>query len=297
MGVEPEFVDDPRDERIADYVGLRDPQLRVSVEAAGETAGAPHGRFIVEGALAVARLVGSSYPVRSVLIADRRYRATEPLLAGLDPSVPRYVATQAILNTVAGFNLHRGVVASAARLPWPQPAEVLAAARRVLIIEGGVDHENLGSLFRNAAAFGVDGVVLDPTCADPFYRRAVRVSMGHVLRMPIARSIDLPATIRSMQTDGWVVLALTPSAVSVPLPALPKAVLEPDARVAVLVGAEGPGLTPGALDAADLHVRIEMSDGVDSLNIATAAAIALHHLPHRSERSRPRRARSPACEP
>ena len=278
MGVEPELIDDPGDARIADYVGLRDPELRISVEAAGQTLGAPHGRFIVEGALAVERLVGSPYPVRSVLVTKRRYEAVKPMLERLASTVPRYVASEDILNAVAGFNLHRGVVASASRLALPDGDEVLRDATRALLIEGVVDHENLGSLFRNAAAFGVDGVVLDRTCADPLYRRCVRVSMGHVLRLPIARSEDLGQTIRSMQRTGWSVLALTPSLEATALHDLPAALGSPDGRVAILVGAEGPGLSPAALDAAHCHTRIAMARGVDSLNVATAAAVVLHHL-------------------
>jgi tRNA G18 (ribose-2'-O)-methylase SpoU len=276
--VEPELIDDPNDARIADYVGLRDSDLRVSVEAAGQTDGAPHGRFIVEGALAVERLVDSPYPIRSVLISDRRIPAAAGMLSRLALGVPRYVAPQEVLNAVAGFNLHRGVVASAARLATPGPDAVLGDAKRILVVEGVVDHENIGSLFRNGAAFGVDAVVLDATCADPFYRRAVRVSMGHVLRIPIARSESLSQTIEAMQGSGWTVVALTPSPSAIPLEDLPVSHPHWHTRVAVLVGSEGPGLSQAALDAANWHARISMSEGVDSLNVATAAAIAMHHL-------------------
>ena len=276
--VEPELIDDPNDARIADYVALRDSDLRVSVEAVGQTEGAPYGRFIVEGALAVERLVDSPYPIRSVLISDRRGAAAAGILSRLALGVPRYVAPQEVLNAVAGFNLHRGVVASAARLAMPGPDAVLGDAKRALVVEGVVDHENLGSLFRNGAAFGVDAVVLDATCADPFYRRAVRVSMGHVLRIPIARSEGLSQTIEAMQGSGWTVVALTPSPSAIALGDLPVSHPHWHTRVAVLVGSEGPGLSRAALDAANWHARISMSEGVDSLNVATAAAIAMHHL-------------------
>jgi tRNA G18 (ribose-2'-O)-methylase SpoU len=278
LGIKPELIVDADDPRIADYVGLRDPELRISVEAAGKTPGAPHGRFIVEGALAVERLAGSHYPVRSVLVTEQRYEAVEPMLRRISGAVPRYVASQAILNAVAGFNLHRGVVASACRLAFPTDDDILRGANRALLVEGVVDHENLGSLFRNAAAFGVEAVVLDTTCADPLYRRCIRVSMGHVLRLPIARSPNFSLTVQSMQSSGWNVLALTPSPEATALGDLPTALSAPDERVAVLVGAEGPGLSSSALAAADRLTRIEMADGVDSLNVATAAAIVMHHL-------------------
>jgi tRNA G18 (ribose-2'-O)-methylase SpoU len=143
------------------------------------------------------------------------------------------------------------------------------------VLEGLNDHENLGALFRNAAAFGVDAVLADPTTADPLYRRSVRVSLGHVLRVPWTRLPDWPDGLASLKAEGFVLVALTPSADAEPIAAL---AADPPARVALLLGAEGPGLSGAALAAADRRVRIPIAEGVDSLNVATAAAIAFHRL-------------------
>ena len=174
-----------------------------------------------------------------------------------------------VMAAAVGFHLTRGVLASADRAPEPVLPGLLAAARRVLALEGINDHENLGALFRNAAALGADAVLLGPRCADPLYRRSVRVSMGHVLRVPFARG-----PLAALREAGLTVLALTPHPPAVPLSTVDRSV----PRAALLVGAEGPGPSPEALAAADVRVRIPMASGVDSLNVATAAAIALHHL-------------------
>jgi tRNA G18 (ribose-2'-O)-methylase SpoU len=173
------------------------------------------------------------------------------------------------LRETVGFDLHRGVIASAERPPPNDPAELLVHARRVLITERVNDLENLGSLFRAARAFGCDAVLLDPETADPLGRRPVRVSMGHVLHVPFARLDPWPAALQLVADAGLTTVALTPSGDRLRLPD----------RAALLVGAEGPGLTDAALAAADRRVRIDMARGVDSVNVATAAAIALHaHL-------------------
>jgi tRNA G18 (ribose-2'-O)-methylase SpoU len=189
---------------------------------------------------------------------------------------PVYLATQRVMEAITGFHFHRGALAAADRGVGHNVAEVVAGADRLLLVEGVSDNENLGALFRNAAAFGIDGVLLDSTTADPLYRRSVRVSSGHVLRIPFARmtATDWPVpAIARLQAEGYEVVALTPS---------PSAddvrTLAPGPRWALLVGAEGPGLSPAALAAADRRVRIAMAPGVDSLNVATAAAVALHHL-------------------
>ncbi len=260
-------VADRSDPRVADYLALSDPEARRRLE---------RRILVAEGAVVIEQLVRSPYPVRSVLVTERGLRAVEALLAGVD--APVYVATQAVMEAIAGFHFHRGALASADRLPLPDPAEVAADASRLLVVEGVNDHENLGALFRNAAAFGVDGVLLDPTVADPLYRRSVRVSSGHVLRIPFARMPDWPVdSIRSLQAVGYEVVALTPSPSADDIRAL-SPIRATDRRWALVVGAEGDGLSPAALTAADRRVRVPMSPGVDSLNVATAAAIALHHL-------------------
>ena len=180
------------------------------------------------------------------------------------------------MKAVTGFDIHRGAVAAADRLPLPAVAELVARRRRIAILEGINDHENLGVLFRNAAAFGIEAVVLDPTCADPLYRRSVRVSMGHVLRVPFARAERWPAALTELAGAGFDVVALTPRRDAVPVEELDR--YRRHGRVAVLVGSEGPGLSPGALHLASVAARIPMAPGVDSLNVAAAAAVAFHRI-------------------
>jgi tRNA G18 (ribose-2'-O)-methylase SpoU len=225
---------------------------------------------IAEGVNVVQRLLDSSYPVRAVIGVAARIDALRPVLEPLD--VAAYVVDKWTLSTVVGFRVTRGVLAAADRRPAPSCAQLLRDSSRVAVLEGLNDFENLGALFRNAAAFGVDAVLLDPTCADPLYRRSVRVSMGHVLRVPFAvLPGPLPQSLEELR--GFTVLAMTPQADAMAL----SEVAVPD-RWALLLGAEGPGLSPDALAAADQRVRIPMASGVDSLNVATAAAVAFSHL-------------------
>lgn len=231
--------------------------------------------MIAEGVVVVRRLLDSPYPVRSLLGVARRFDELDEDLAGLD--VPAFVADADTMAEVVGFHLNRGVLAVADRADRPDVAALLRTARLVAVLEGVNDHENLGALFRNAAALGADAVLLGPRCSDPLYRRSVRVSMGHVLRVPFAELPGpWPAALDLVRTAGMRVAALTPSADAVPLA---RAGLSGE-RVALLLGAEGPGLTPDALAAADLRVRIPMASGVDSLNVATAAAVAFHAVAH-----------------
>jgi tRNA G18 (ribose-2'-O)-methylase SpoU len=228
------------------------------------------GIFTVEGHLSVEALLASTYRVRSILVSEphaARYAAVE--------GPPVFALPSREIEQLTGVHFHRGVLAVAERPPPLAVADVVRDARRLLVVEAVNDHENIGALFRNAAAFSVDGVVLDPQAADPLYRRATRVSLGHVLRVPFARAERWPDELGLLQTEGITVLALTPDPRA---EALPHVAADPPARAAVLVGAEGPGLTPGALAAADRRVRIPMAPGVDSINVATAAAIALAAL-------------------
>ena len=254
-------VDDPDDPRLDDFRGLR---LR-------EDRHLDH--FIVEGHAAVAELVQSPYQPRAVLVLDRKAARIEDMVKDLD--VPVYVAPEPVLRATMGFNLHRGIVASAHRTPLPAPETLLEGATRVAVLERLNDHENLGSLFRNARAFGLDAVLLDPQTADPLYRRCVRVSMGHVLRVPFARLPAWPEGINMLQSYDFKVVALTPSADAL---AIDEIALSPPEKVAIVLGAEGPGLADATLAMADLCVRIPMAEEVDSLNVATAAAIAFHRL-------------------
>ncbi|HEV3400996.1 MAG TPA: RNA methyltransferase [Acidimicrobiales bacterium] len=259
-------IDDPADERVADFVRLNDPEARRRLEG---TAGG--GYFIAEGPAVVRHLLRSPYRLRSVLVTDRGLRALGPELASVGAPVHR--VSQAVMDAICGFHFHRGVLAAADRRPLPSLSEVAADARSLVLVEGVNDNENLGSIFRNAAALGVDGVVLDPTAADPLYRRTVRVSMGHVLRVPFTRVTDWPAALAWLRAIGFELLALTPAA-----DAQDVRTVEGRHHQALLVGSEGAGLSPTALAAADRRVRVAMAPGVDSLNVATAVAIVLHQL-------------------
>ena len=259
LKLQPEVVDDPADPRVADFFALNDPDLRRD------------GFFVAEGAMVIRQLLRAPYPVRAVLATPRGLAALEDDLAGVD--APVYVTSQPLMTSITGFQFHRGALASAERRPHPDLGTVAAGGGLLLVAEGVNDNENLGALFRNAAAFGVDAVVLDAASADPLYRRTVRVSMGQVLRIPHTRVPRATAAIAELRDLGFEVLALTPGA-----DADDVRTVFPRPRQALVVGAEGPGLSAPALSAADRRVRITMAAGVDSLNVATAAAIALHHL-------------------
>jgi len=252
---EPIEVDDPADPRLFDFFELRDGR-------------SPEGAFIVEGLNPLGELVRSSYPVRAVLVSHSKLARVLPLLHGID--TPLFVGSPALVRETVGFNLHRGVVASAQRRPEPAPESLLVGALRVAVLENLNDVENLGNLFRSARAFGVDAVLLDPQSADPLYRRCVRVSMGHVLHVPFARFGEWPDALDAVRAAGLVVAALTPAG------AVTIDEVRGD-RIAWLLGAEGPGLTDEAMAHADIRVRIPIAPEVDSLNVGTAAAIAFRH--------------------
>lgn len=263
-------TDDPR---LADYRDLTDVAHRVRHEEAERV-------FIVEGALAVAALTASAHvgATRSVLVDERRRDRLDPIVSALAAAgAVVLVAPPGVLRATVGFDLHRGMVAAVDRPPATDPGDLIARSRRLLVVEGVNDHENLGGLFRNAAAFGADGVLLDPTCADAWYRRCVRVSLGHVLRVPHARAETWPGPLAALPARSWRICAL---ATGGPVELHDVAPADVGERIAVVVGAEGSGLARSTLDAlADTaRVRIAMADGVDSLNVATAAAVALAHL-------------------
>jgi tRNA G18 (ribose-2'-O)-methylase SpoU len=260
-------IDDPADPRLADYVRLRDVNLRKSLEA-------EHGLFMAEGEKVIRRAILTGHPVRSMLMA-RRW--VEPL-ADVLGDAPVYVVDDAVAEAVTGFPVHRGALASMERLPLPPVASVVAGAHRILVLEDLVDHGNVGAIFRCAAALGVEAVVLSPRCADPLYRRSVKVSMGAVFALPYARMTDWHAGLDELRTAGFTLLALTPDRSATPIGKAPMG-----ERVALMLGAEGDGLSSRWLRAADEPVRIPMSDramdlGVDSLNVVAAAAIACHDL-------------------
>jgi tRNA G18 (ribose-2'-O)-methylase SpoU len=256
------------DALLEDYRALNDPELRRDVERRG-------GFFVVEGTLALEALLGSDFPIRSVLAAERKAERVRSLVGGRATVVVR---SDAEVEAIAGFPFHRGVLAAAARRPLPGVAGVLAGTGLVVVAEGLTDHENVGALFRNAAAFGVDAVLLDPATADPLYRRSVRVSLGHVLRVPWTRVPAWPSGLDELRRLGFELFALTPASCAEPVDTVALDVAARRPRIALLVGAEGPGLSDAALEACDRHVRIPIVPGVDSLNVATAAAVAFHRL-------------------
>jgi tRNA G18 (ribose-2'-O)-methylase SpoU len=259
-----QVITDPDDERIADYRALTDVELRTKWEP-------PHGLFIAEGELVLRRALRAGYPPRSYLVDAKRIGQ----LADLPAGAPVYAAAPDVLEKATGFHVHRGVLASFHRLPPRSADELLAVSRRVAILEDVNNHTNLGAVFRGAAALGVDAVLLSPSCADPLYRRSVRVSMGEVFAVPYARLEPWPRGLDRVRAAGFTVLAMTPAPGSVPLQRLDA---RQRARAALLLGAEGPGLSRHALDASDVRVSIPMRRGVDSLNVAAAAAVAFWEL-------------------
>lgn len=261
-------IDDPGDSRLDDFRDLNSIDRRPDLPTG-------KGLVIAEGVLVVQRMLASRFTPRALLGTDRRLTELTPDLTAPDaPAVPYYRVSAEVMAEVVGFHLNRGVLAAASRVPEPSVADLVAGSRTIAVLEGVNDHENLGSIFRNGAGLGVDAVVFGSGCADPLYRRSVRVSMGHALLVPFARSTDWPGDLTLLREQGFRLLAMTPDPRAEQLSsAMTKLRDEP---VAVLVGAEGPGLSERAMRASDMRVRIPMSRGTDSLNVATAAALAFY---------------------
>jgi tRNA G18 (ribose-2'-O)-methylase SpoU len=257
------LVDDPDDPRLADYRAVRERDL------VGR-----QGGFIAEGVVVLEKLIaGGRHPLRSVLVAQHRLTALLARLEGLPADVEVYAAGQAVMDAVAGFPIHRGVLA-AGRRAEPELEALLAglpAAALVVGLVGIANHDNMGGLFRNAAAFGADAVLLDDGCCDPLYRKAIRVSVGAALTTPFARAGPAGALVARLAAARFAVVALSPSG------AVALSDFSPAPRTAVLFGAEGPGL-PAAVLAQAQTVRIEMAGGFDSLNVATSSGVVLHRI-------------------
>jgi len=259
-------IEDPRDPRIAHFVGLRDRELARRIRS-----GEP-GVFIAEGDVVAERAIRAGYELRAVLVDATR---TGPLPPGVDADVPVYAAAPAVLQRITGLGVHRGLLGCFDRRPPRPAAEVLAGARRVVVLERVSNPTNLGVILRSAAGLGMDAVLLDPTCSDPLYRRTSRVAMGEGYGFPWAWVPRLPGGLDVLRAHGFGLVALTPDAGAVPLDELGFDGADRDAdRVALLFGAEGPGLSPGTLAAADVRAVIPMRSGVDSLNVGVAAGIA-----------------------
>lgn len=258
-------VDDPRDPRLRVFTGLRDEQLRRLREAPG---GDCEGVFIADGDVVAERAQAAGCRLLAVLVSAAR---TRPLPFAVGDEVPVHRAAPAVLESITGYHLHRGVLACFERPPATPAAELLAGARRLLVLEGVNNPTNLGVVVRSAAGLGFDGVALDPTCCDPYYRRSARVSMGAVFAVPHARLDRFPPGLAPVADAGFTRVALTPAADATPIEDL---VLPPGAPVALVLGAEGPGLTAATLAAVEHRVRIPMVAPVDSLNVGAAAAVA-----------------------
>jgi len=259
-------VDDAADERLRDYVGLTDVVLRRLSEPAD-------GLYLAESAKVIERALAAGHRPRSVLLQQKWLDELAPLLEPYD--IPVYLAAPEVLAHVTGFVMHRGALASMHRPPLRPVADVLADARRVVVLEDIVDHTNVGAIFRAVAGLGADAVLITPRCADPFYRRAVRVSMGTVLQIPWTRLDDWPEGADQLHTAGFEIAALALDDGAVDLATYAQ---HPPDRVALLLGTEGDGLSRAGLAAADTVVTIPMSRGVDSLNVAAASAVALWAL-------------------
>ena len=258
-------IDDPSDERLDDIRDLKHSDKE-------------KGLVFAEGPLVAGRLVESRFPVRAVFGFGGRL---ESFMADYGAElaqrgIPVYEITRQIMGEVAGYDMHRGLLVSADKPAPLSVADVIESARTLVILEGVGDHENIGSIFRNAAGMGVDGVLFGAATADPLYRRSVRVSMGHVLRTPFAHLDGTPTTwqrsLDELRDAGWWLVSLTPADDAVDL----KDAIQGHDKVAFLVGGEGPGLTPHAMRATDVRAKIPMAPGTDSLNVATSAAIAFY---------------------
>ncbi|GAA1899895.1 TrmH family RNA methyltransferase [Williamsia serinedens] len=264
-------IADPDDPRVDDFRDLNSVDRRPDLPVL--PGGRPgRGLVVAEGVLVVQRMIASRFAPHAFLgVEKRRAELADDLTDASVDGVPFYRASAEVMADIVGFHLNRGVLGVARRPERLSLDAVVADARTIAVLEGVNDHENIGSIFRNAAGLGVDAVVFGRGCADPLYRRAVRVSMGHALLVPFAPADDWPGDLHALRDNGFTVVSLTPD---------PDAVALADAvdadRVAFMVGAEGPGLSETAMRAGDVRARIPMARGTDSLNVATAAAIAFY---------------------
>ena len=262
MRVESVSAEDPR---VQEYRDLTDMQWRMLHEP-------QEGFFLAEGEKVILRALANGYQPRSALTTEKWLPGLTAAMAGYDVDV--LVADEAVLRGIVGFRLHRGALAAFTRREHNDVTGVLTGARTVVALEGLVDHTNVGLVFRTAAALGIDAVLVSPTCADPYYRRSVKTSMGAVLSLPWATTTAWPEALHDLHDRGFVLAALTPEATAVDISTWSRS----GEAVVLLLGTEGDGLTAGALAAVDVHLRIPVTDRVDSLNVAAAAAIACYAI-------------------
>ncbi len=261
-------ISDPGDSRLVDYRHLRDVQLRQSLEA-------EHGLFLAEGEKVVRRAVLAGYPVRSFLMAPRWLDGLADVMDLTDAAC--YVVSEELAEEVTGFHVHRGALASLARTPLPTVDEVLEGASSVVVCEDIVDHTNIGAIFRSAAALGIDGVLLAPRCADPLYRRSVKVAMGAVFSVPWTRLPDWYDALPQLTERGYTTVALTLAEDAVPI----EDAVSGLERVALVLGSEGHGLSSHWERSAQRSAVIPMRAGIDSLNVAAASAVACYETARR----------------
>ncbi|MBY0313330.1 MAG: RNA methyltransferase [Phycisphaerales bacterium] len=267
------------DPRLAPYANMRDAELAQRADPLDPVA---HGGvFIAEGDLVVRRLIASRFACQSMLLAENRVEALQTDLARLPAQTPIFVAEPSVLSAIVGFNMHRGVLAIGVRGSGLTTADLLARTGPIVVLEDLVNHDNLGGVFRNAAALGGPGVsvLLSPRCADPLYRKSLRVSMGAVLSVPFARSASWPGDLSNLAHSGIQTWALVPAMGAEPINQIAQNTKAE--RVALVLGSEGPGLTPEAIAACQCRVTIPMAKAdtmIDSLNVAMAAGIALHEV-------------------
>ena len=259
-------IDSLEDPGLSDFAGLTDVALRRISEPAG-------GLYIAESSKVITRAIAAGHRPRAVLLLEQWL---EPLRELLEPfDIPVYVGSSELLESLTGFNLHRGALAAMHRPELRPVADLLDGARRVVILEDIVDHTNVGAIFRSVAGLGADLVLVTPRCADPLYRRSVRVSMGTVLQVPWTRLPEWPEGAALLRAAGFHIAALALSDAAV---TLDEFAASPPDRIAILLGSEGDGLSPAALAHADTVVTIPMGHGVDSLNVAATSAVALWAL-------------------
>lgn len=262
MRIEP--ITEAADHRVDDYRDLNDPVVRRRIEG--------DELFIAEGPVAVSRLLASGHRVRSILVDERKLPRVVAEIGSVGRiDAPIHTTTRDLLRLIVGFDLHRGVVAAADRRPLATLEELAGrpGRRRLAVLEGLNDPENVGAVARSARGFGFDGLVLDPTCIDPYSRRTVRVSMGEVLHLPVVRAQRWPDALDELTALGVTTWAMTPAAEAADL-----WTLEVPERIAVVLGAEGPGLRAATIARCARSVRIPIAAGVDSLNVGAAAAVA-----------------------
>ncbi len=255
--VEPVYIDDPDDARLREYAHLR-------------TRKESDQFMIAESAPVVERLLTSRFLARSFLLSPKGWERMKDAIEAHERTLPVYIAESDVLEQIVGFDLHRGVLAAAGRRGWPTLPDIVCNAKRLVVLEGSNDHENIGVVARSARALGFDGMILDPTCADPYYRRSIRVSMGEILHLPITRAQTWPDPLEYLVKQGFELWALTPDVDAESLfgMGMPE-------KVALVAGAEGPGLQTETRARTHYDVRIPMHHGVDSLNIGHALAIAM----------------------